>query len=152
MANRMLAGGLLLLLGYWPVRANDPEVLHIGFVDSILDETAPSRRKVFAKEFGDLVRDFTGLKSVITKGLNPAIAAKQLDDEKWHLGVFHGVEFAWIIGQASPPAPAHDRHDARCPGTGGAGGEKGQQFQRVRRPERPEHLDAGIHPLPALYR
>ena len=34
--------------------------------------------------------------SVVLEGVTPATAAKQLEDKKWHLGVFHGVELAWV--------------------------------------------------------
>ena len=102
MAHRILGIGLAMFLGVAVLPAADPDVLRIGFVNSILDESPASARALFAKEFSGLVKDFTGLKSVVTKGINPETSAKQLEDGKWHLGVFHGVEFAWI--QAKHPA------------------------------------------------
>lgn len=99
MTHRLIAAGFVLLLGLPPVWAADPDVLRIGFVDSILQETTASKRKIFGKEFSDLVRDFAGLKCTVTEGINPETSARQLDDEKWHLGVFHGVEFAWVMGK-----------------------------------------------------
>lgn len=100
MARCIFAAGLVALFGFLPVRAaDDPAVLRIGFVESILQEAPASKRKLFSKEFSDMVRDFTGLMSTVTQGINPQTAAKQLDEQKWHLGVFHGVEFAWVMAK-----------------------------------------------------
>ena len=101
MAPRLLAMGLVVWLGQESIRAADPEVLHIGFVDSLLQEASPTQRKLLGSEFSDLVQKFTGCKSVVLQGINPATAAQQLGKGKWHLGVFHGVEFSWL--QAKHP-------------------------------------------------
>ena len=63
---------------------------------SLLQEVPSSKRTLFGSEFQDLVRVFADRKSVVLQGLNPDTAARQLDNQKWHLGVFQGVEFAWV--------------------------------------------------------
>jgi ABC-type phosphate/phosphonate transport system substrate-binding protein len=76
--------------------AADPDVLRIGTTSSLMENVPPSRRDLFASEFTSLVHDFTGLKSATLAGLDPWTSAKQVEEGKWDLGVFQGVEFAWV--------------------------------------------------------
>lgn len=101
MASRIMTAGIVLLFCSSRIWADDPDVLSIGFVESLLRESPPGQSKLFGNEFRKMVLDFTGLKSVTLLGLSPTSAAQQLNNGKWHLGVFHGVEFAWI--QAKHP-------------------------------------------------
>jgi len=96
--RRLITASFTLLLASLPAQAQDPDTLRIGFVESIVQESPVSRRQAFSKEFSDLVRDFTGMKSTVTQGINSETAAKQLEDGKWDLGIFHGLEYAWVIG------------------------------------------------------
>jgi len=74
----------------------DPQVLRIGMTGSLMEDVPSSQREKFAGEFTSLVHDFTGLKSVNLMGLDPWTSAKQLEANKWDVGVFQGVEFAWV--------------------------------------------------------
>jgi ABC-type phosphate/phosphonate transport system substrate-binding protein len=74
----------------------DPDILRVGMLDSLVQDTSPRLREAFAPKFADLVKEFTGLKSVILPGLDAFTAARQLEAGKWHLGIFEGVEFAWV--------------------------------------------------------
>lgn len=149
MAHRILGIGLAMFLGVAVLPAADPDVLRIGFVNSILDESPASARALFAKEFSGLVKDFTGLKSVVTKGINPETSAKQLEDGKWHLGVFHGVEFAWI--QAKHPAQTADGDDhVRFAAAGGPHGQEGQRCHGHRRSEGQKRFPPQVPSLQAV--
>jgi ABC-type phosphate/phosphonate transport system substrate-binding protein len=96
MLGRIGFGFVWVLAGLLPVSAADPEMLHIGILQSLTKGTSPRLRESFAPKFAELVKDFTGLKSVTLQGINPATAARQLERGKWHLGIFNGVEFAWV--------------------------------------------------------
>lgn len=96
MWQRITALGVCMILaGTAPVAAQDPEVITIGFVDSLLRNLSPARKKLLDTEFPDLVKDVTGFKSQVAKGVSPFEGVKSLAAGKWHLGVFQGVEFAW---------------------------------------------------------
>src|SRR6185312_1109543 len=45
--------------------------------------------------FGTMMKDFTGLDGKVVLGGDPLSLAKDLDEGKVDLAVFHGVEFAW---------------------------------------------------------
>ncbi len=95
----MLSGifpvAVFLLPAIEPPATPDPEIVRIGIVGSLSQNTSPRLRELFAPELNSLVKDFTGLKSVSLQGLDPFTAARQLQAGKWHLGVFEGVHFAW---------------------------------------------------------
>jgi ABC-type phosphate/phosphonate transport system substrate-binding protein len=78
------------------LQAADPAILRIGIMESLTQGVSPRVRESFAPKFAELVKDFTGYKSVTLQGLSPATAARQLQAGKWHLGIFQGVEFAWV--------------------------------------------------------
>jgi hypothetical protein len=103
MSTRVLLVVVALALGAafvaLPVSAADPEIVRIGVMETLFQDTSPAVRESFAPEFSKLAKDFTGFKCVTLQGLNPFTAAKQLDTGKWHLGVFQGVEFAWLQGK-----------------------------------------------------
>jgi len=96
MWHRIMAVGIcMVFVGTSPMRAQDPEVLTIGFVDSMVQNLSPARKKLLDSEFPDLVKEVTGFKSQVAKGGSPFDGAKSLAAGKWHMGVFQGVEFAW---------------------------------------------------------
>jgi ABC-type phosphate/phosphonate transport system substrate-binding protein len=84
-----------------PGGRTDPEVMHIGIVDSLVKDLSPGRKEIVDTDFPILVKDFTGFKSRVLQGGDPFAAARKLASGKWHLGVFQGVEFAWA--QAGDP-------------------------------------------------
>src|SRR5579864_6371892 len=81
------------------VPAGDPEFLRIGIVESMAEDKSPRYREIFAPDLNSLVKEFTGLRSVALQGLDAFTAARQLDSGKWDVGVFSGVEFAWVQKQ-----------------------------------------------------
>ncbi len=99
MSHRSFAAGCILVLAGLPLAAKDPDVIHIGLVDSLVKNLAPDRQKLVDSEFESLVRDFTGFKSRVFQGGDPFAAGKKLEAGDWHLAVFQGVEFAWAQAQ-----------------------------------------------------
>ena len=81
--------------------AKDPDVIHIGMVDSLVKDLSPGKQKIIDADFPDMVKEFTGFGSKVLQGGNPFAGAKKLADGQWHLGVFQGVEFGWA--QAKDP-------------------------------------------------
>lgn len=92
----MLSGVFPALVFLLLEKPPDPEMLRIGIVESVAEDKSPRYREIFAPELNKLVKEFTGFRSVALQGLDAFTAAKQLEDEKWHLGVFTAVEFAWV--------------------------------------------------------
>src|SRR5262245_25944476 len=95
MFNRimMLASGLALVAA--PMTAQDPQVIPIGLVESLVKDLSPGKRKIVETDFPDMVKEFTGLSSKVELGADPFTGAKKLASGDWRLGVFQGVEFAW---------------------------------------------------------
>ena len=87
--------GSLLAGGAAPAVAEDPEVIKIGIVESLIKDLTPGKQKLLQTEFPDLVKDFTGINSTLIQGGDPFSAGKKVAAGEWHLGVFQGVEFAW---------------------------------------------------------
>ena len=85
--------------------AQDPDIIPIGLVDSMIGDLSPGKRKMLDSEFPRLVQDFTGLKSIVFQGGEVAIAAKKLAEGQWRLGVFQGIEFAWAAASDSKLKP-----------------------------------------------
>jgi ABC-type phosphate/phosphonate transport system substrate-binding protein len=100
----MLGLGLFMPVAF-PGQADEPAVLHIGLVDSLVKDLAPGRRDLIDHDFPALVRDFTGLKSKVFQGGSPFTADKKLAQGQWHLAVLQGVEFAWVQAQDAKLRP-----------------------------------------------
>jgi ABC-type phosphate/phosphonate transport system substrate-binding protein len=96
MQSRILMVLVLAVGNSVTLSATEPEIVRIGIMGSIAQGNSPRLQQALAPEFGKLVRQFTGLKSVTLQGLDPFTAARQLETGKWHLGIFQGVEFAWV--------------------------------------------------------
>jgi ABC-type phosphate/phosphonate transport system substrate-binding protein len=92
-SNVLLA--FALFSGDAPPKA-DPEVLRLGILATMSEGKSPRLGEIFGPELNDIVKDFTGSRSVVLNGLDPFTSAKQLEAGKWHLGVFPGVQFAWV--------------------------------------------------------
>jgi ABC-type phosphate/phosphonate transport system substrate-binding protein len=93
------------LLAHGPAAAEDPDVIHIGLVDSLVKDLSPARKKILDSDFPDLVKEFTGFKSQVKQGGDPLAAAKKLEEGAWHLGVFQGIEFAWAQSKDAKVQP-----------------------------------------------
>lgn len=97
MLNRMIMIGCgLVLAAASPAPAQDPQVIPIGLVDSLVKDLSPGKRKIVDSDFPDMVKEFTGLASKVDLGGDAFTGAKKLANGDWRLGVFQGVEFAWV--------------------------------------------------------
>jgi len=103
--SRIWTVAIVLLLGRVSLMAADPAILRVGILESLTAGTSARVREKFAPKFAELVKDFTGFKSVTLQGLSPFTAARQLDAGKWHLGIFQGVELAWAQAKHSKLQP-----------------------------------------------
>ncbi|MCI0684081.1 MAG: PhnD/SsuA/transferrin family substrate-binding protein [Gemmataceae bacterium] len=96
MKNLIAASLVLAALGAGhPAPADDPQVIKIGIVDSLIRDLSPGKQKLLETEFPDLVKEFTGFNSMVSQGGDPFTGGMKLAAGDWHLGVFQGVEFAW---------------------------------------------------------
>jgi hypothetical protein len=96
MFNRIVWAAIAVSLAALPLVGADPPLLRIGMMASITAEVPASKRELSDEVFHDLIRDLTGFDSVNFSGVDVWAAAKQLNLGKWEVGLFQGVEFAWI--------------------------------------------------------
>ena len=89
-----LMGWLALVLA-GPLAAQDPEIIHVGIMDSFVKDLSPDRQRLLDSDFPEAVKEFTGFQSKVLKEGDPFVAAKKMAAGQWHFGVFQGVEFAW---------------------------------------------------------
>lgn len=94
------------LLGLWLVlaalsssggRAADetPSSLRIGLIASLFRDTSEPLMQVIMRPFKALLETQTGLSGQLVSGGDAVNLGQRLKEGQVHLGVFHGVEFAW---------------------------------------------------------
>lgn len=80
-------------------QAGEPGVkspILIGMAETMLVDIAESERDILKKTISDLMKEFTGLQGELTIEKSIDDLASKLESKKLHLGVFQGVEFAWV--------------------------------------------------------
>jgi ABC-type phosphate/phosphonate transport system substrate-binding protein len=88
--------GLLLLLVLCPVRADDEErCVRIGLVSSLFRDTSEPLMQVIMRPFKSLLETQTGVSGRLVSGGDAHHLGQRLKEGEVHLGIFHGVEFAW---------------------------------------------------------
>lgn len=92
--------GITALLAALPPAASadektPPDTIRIGLVTSLFRDVPAPLIELAKQPFRTLMRDQTGLNGEMAVGGDPMTLAKLLQQDKLHLGVFHGVEFAW---------------------------------------------------------
>src|SRR5688572_24096182 len=98
LAVAALAAGLCLLTGpQAPVGASNKgaPTVRVGMVNTLFRDLAPPMVQVLIQPFGKLMKSQTGLNGEMVLAGDAHALGQQLSEEKLHLGVFHGVEFAW---------------------------------------------------------
>jgi ABC-type phosphate/phosphonate transport system substrate-binding protein len=75
--------------------AEPAEPVRIGLVNSLFRDTPETLVSAMMQPFGALMESQTGLPGKLVSGGDAANLGKLLAEDKIHLGVFHGVEFAW---------------------------------------------------------
>lgn len=87
-----------------PARADKPlpkDPVQIGMPQTMVVDVPQPLIDLLGYPFGALMKEFTGLNGKLKVGGSPFDVARNLEDGKIHLGVFQGVEFAWV--QAKHP-------------------------------------------------
>jgi len=73
-----------------------PDPVHIGIVLSMFDDTSEKTVTEMSKSFNDLVKELTGMNGKVHTKDDAFTVAKKLEEKTYHLGVFHGYEYAWV--------------------------------------------------------
>jgi ABC-type phosphate/phosphonate transport system substrate-binding protein len=89
--------GLLLALAASGASAADGEsgTVRIGLIASLFRDMSEPLMQVIMRPFKSLMEAQTGITGQLVAGGDAQTLAQRLKDGKLHLGVFHGVEFAW---------------------------------------------------------
>src|SRR5262249_9595354 len=70
--------------------------IRIGLVNSLFRDTPESLIKLLTRPLKNLMESQTGMTGTLDPGGDCCSLGKQLNDDKFQLAVFHGVEFAWV--------------------------------------------------------
>ncbi len=76
-------------------RAADPAELKIGMLSGMFRDQQPKVIQALAKPFRDLMTKHIGYSGDVEVVDDPHTLCDRLKENKVHLGVFHGFEFAW---------------------------------------------------------
>jgi len=74
-----------------PLSAQDPKVLNLGIVDSLVKDLSPGKQKFVDKEFGEMIHEYTGIKIKILQGGSPFVARKKLRNRRLASGRFSRI-------------------------------------------------------------
>jgi ABC-type phosphate/phosphonate transport system substrate-binding protein len=80
-------------------KAAPAEPVRIGLVSSLFRDTPETLVTAMMQPFGALMESQTGLAGKLVSGGDAVHLGKLLAEDKIHLAVFHGVEFAWARQQ-----------------------------------------------------
>src|SRR5262249_25392645 len=93
--------GVVVLAGFLAVPAAGGRqggalgTLRVALIQSLFRDAPSPMVQALMQPFGNLVRSFVGLKGELSVAGDACELGQLLQDGKSHLGVFHGVEFAW---------------------------------------------------------
>jgi ABC-type phosphate/phosphonate transport system substrate-binding protein len=87
--------GLTLVAPGGRAAENAPSTVRIGLVASLFRDTSEALMQVIMRPFRALLETQTGLGGQLVSGGDALSLAQRLKEGEVHLGVFHGVEFAW---------------------------------------------------------
>ncbi len=97
LANFSVTTAALMLI---PVPATwadgPPKTVRIGIVRSFFRDIPESQVGALMPPFQTLMQDQTGLPSELARPTDPDDLAEALQKDRVHLGIFQGVEFAWM--------------------------------------------------------
>src|SRR5207248_852971 len=97
----LLAGGLAGTAARLPAADQGPPrnsniPVKIGMVSSLFRDQPPALVLALMKPFGSVMKAQTGVPGELVVGGDPFQLAQLLIDNEVQLGVFHGVEYAWV--------------------------------------------------------
>lgn len=92
------AAGLLAALVTIPAPAEEaaPAAVHIGLVKTLFRDVPDLLVPVGLRQMKALIESQTGVPGELVPAGDADQLARQMDDGELQLGVFHGIEFAWI--------------------------------------------------------
>jgi ABC-type phosphate/phosphonate transport system substrate-binding protein len=70
--------------------------IRIGLVSSLFRDTPESLIQLMTRPLKSLMESQTGMSGTLIPGGEARSLGRQLQDDKFQLAVFHGVEFAWV--------------------------------------------------------
>jgi len=76
-------------------RSDEKVIYKIGIPRSMFRDVPPALVAFAGQPFSDLVKDQTGLIAEVVQDADAMSVAKSIEENKLHLGVFQGHEFAW---------------------------------------------------------
>jgi ABC-type phosphate/phosphonate transport system substrate-binding protein len=90
-------GTLLMALALAPARASEDQAhqVRIGLVSSLFRDTSEALMQIIMRPFKSLLEKQTGMKGQLVSGGDAQNLGQRLKQGEVHLGIFHGVEFAW---------------------------------------------------------
>jgi ABC-type phosphate/phosphonate transport system substrate-binding protein len=99
LALTALLATMAVTLPVLPGAANDkgePDPVRIGMVQTLFADVPTPLVNLVTPTFKSLMKDFTGLNGDPNAGGDAFEIGKKLMEDKLHIGVLHGVEFAWL--------------------------------------------------------
>jgi ABC-type phosphate/phosphonate transport system substrate-binding protein len=91
----LAALGLMVTTAPERAAADDGHTVRIGLVSSLFRDTSESLMQIAMRPFQSLLEAQTGMSGRIVCGGCPEQLGQRLKEGEVHLGIFHGVEFAW---------------------------------------------------------
>ena len=91
-----LTACLLAFAPAGPTAGAGSDSLRVAVGDSFFHDMSAGLIKNVTEPFGDVMRETSGLKGDMVTGGDVWSVARQLEDGKVQLAVFHGMEFAWV--------------------------------------------------------
>lgn len=90
-----LFGGLLTLVAFDSPAAEEARCVRIGLVSSLFRDTSEALMQIIMRPFKSLLETQTGMTGKLVSGGDAQHLGQRLKEGEIHLGIFHGVEFAW---------------------------------------------------------
>ena len=90
-----LFGGLLALASLQSPAAEEARCVRIGLVSSLFRDTSEALMQIIMRPFKSLLEAQTGMTGKLIAGGDALHLGQRLKEGEIHLGIFHGVEFAW---------------------------------------------------------
>jgi ABC-type phosphate/phosphonate transport system substrate-binding protein len=75
---------------------NETETVHLGLVSTLFTDIQESTCLAMMKPFGEMMKRQTGVTGALVSGGDADTLAHRIAENKVQLGVFHGIEFAWL--------------------------------------------------------
>src|SRR5437764_104252 len=72
-----------------------PAMVRIGLVETLFPDTSEQLMQVMIRPFKSLLETQTGVRGQVLVGGDAESISRLLKEDRIHLGVFHGIEFAW---------------------------------------------------------